>query len=342
VSTVPRQRRLERALQRSGPEFSFFQAVRLLHRLSPKRAPIGGWADPATEAVRFGVPPSLAFPLSEIATLDLPEAEAGGAPARRPARMGVRFFGLTGAQGVLPHGYTEHASARARAKDTAFRDFLDLFHHRLLSLFYRAWERYRPMLAAERGEEDRLRSHLLDLVGVGTPAIQAASPIPPDVLAHYAGLLASRTRSALGLAQLAMDYFGVEATVEQFVGEWRPLSGGGQLCLGDEGLDGTLGAAVVGDAVYDPHAAIRLRLGPLPRRQFRAFLPGGPDHPRLQDLIRCYVAGQVQVRVRLVLRQGEATRATLGGPDAPTLAFGTWLGGRHRTTDPDDVEFPME
>ena len=334
------RRRLEQALRTEGAGFAFAQAVRLLHRLYPTRAPIGGWADPGTEVVRLGVPPSLAFPPAEVAEVELPKANAAGEPVA-PARLQARFFGLVGPQGVLPHVYTEHALARSRAKDTAFRAFLDLFHHRLLSLFYRAWERYRPMLAGERGEEDRLRSHLLDLVGAGTPAVQGCSPVPPDVLAHYAGLLASRTRSALGLVQLVMDYFRVPADSEQFVGEWRPLTGGGQLCIGDEGLDGTLGAAVVGSAIYDPHAAIRLRLGPLPLTQFQAFLPGGRDHAMLLKLVGSYVEDRAQVRVRLVLRRTDVTQTVLGVPGAPALSFGTWLGGRPRSHDPDDVEFAL-
>ena len=334
------RQRLEQALRTDGAGFSFAQAVRLLHRLYPDRAPIGGWADPGAEVVRLGVPATLAFPPGEVASIDLPEDRPTGASGA-PARLQARFFGLIGPQGVLPHVYTEHAVARARAKDPTFRAFLDLFHHRLLSLFYRVWERYRPMLAGERGEEDRLRSHLLDLVGAGTPAIQGRSTVPPDVLAHYAGLLASRTRSALGLTQLVMDYFRVPADSEQFVGEWRPLTDGGQLCLGQDGFDGTLGAAVVGSAVYDPHAAIRLRLGPLPLPQFQAFLPGGRDHAMLQELVRSYVEDRAQVRVRLILRRADITRAALGMPGAPALSYGTWLGGRPRSRDPDDVEFVL-
>ena len=135
---------LMHALATDGTTFDFVQAMRLLMRLYPERAAVGGWDDPAREVVRLTVPPSLAFPPSEIARLDLPAGATdapGSAKATRPAKVAVRFMGLTGPQGVLPHVYTEHAATRSRAKDTAFRDFLDLFHHRALSLFYRAWER---------------------------------------------------------------------------------------------------------------------------------------------------------------------------------------------------------
>ena len=321
---------LRRELDREGAGYEFVQVVRLLQRLAPDREPVGGWVDPNREVARFSVPPTLAFPPSEV-------AQVRTSTDASPADVKVRVFALTGAQGVLPHAYTEHAAGRTRARDTAFRDFLDLFHHRLLSLFYRAWERHRPALAAERGEVDQMRAHLLDLVGVGTSQVQRTSPVPPDLLAYYAGLLAVRSRPAEGLAQIVTDHFNVTATVEQFVGEWRALPDGGQVCLGDDDADGTLGLAVVGNAVYDPHARVRLRVGPLPYEQFRAFLPGGEHYDRLRRLAAYYADGEVGVEAQLVLDRSEVPGTMLDPEDSPRLGMGAWLRVRPPIRDPDDV-----
>ncbi len=350
---------LERALSAHGTGFDFVQATRLLMRLYPEKAAIGGWDDPAREVVRYSVPPSFAFPASEIAKLDMPmmpvapvapgekpttviaAAAAASASPRTQARMAVRFLGATGPQGVLPHVYTAHAASRARVRDTAFRDFLDLFHHRVLSLFYRAWERHHPMVSAERGDEDRLRAHLLDMVGAGTAGVRAQSVVGADTLAYYAGLLALRTRPAIGLAQLIADHFRVPATVEQFVGEWQPLRHGGQCALGDDGFDGQLGAAVVGNAVYDPLAKVRLRLGPLTRAQFDAFLPGGGSYESLRQLARLYADDQVGVEAQLVLQRDEIPGATLGTQGSPALGFGSWLRAKPPVRDADDVRLTL-
>jgi type VI secretion system protein ImpH len=345
VSTAPQVRtraKLEDMLRREGRGFEFAQAMRLLMKLYPDRGAIGGWEDPAREVVRLSVPPSFAFPPSEIAFLRLPDERDAEARGRLDAsaeqvQMGVRFLGLIGPQGVLPHVYNEHAAARTRAKDTAFRDFLDIFHHRALSLFYRAWEYNRPTLAAERGQEDRMRAHLLDLVGAGTPGVQQRSTVPLDALAHYAGLLSLRTRPAEGLAQLVANYFEVPVEAEQFVGEWQPLLQGGQACLDAEGSDGCLGMGVIGDAVFDVLARVRLRLGPLTRPQFDAFLPGGASHSLLCALARLYADDQVGVEAQLVLRRDAIPGATLGEASAPTLGFGTWLRTKPPARDADDV-----
>ncbi len=340
VTSTERQR-LERALETEGTSFEFVQVMRLLMRLYPDREAVGGWGVPSREVVRLSVPPTLAFPPSEIAKLDLPSADEADASHTDQPRMSVRFLGLTGPQGVLPHVYTEHAAARARVRDTAFRDFLDLFHHRALSLFYRAWERHRTTVAAERGDEDRLRSHLLDLAGAGTPGVLRQSGVPADTIAYYAGLLALRTRPAAGLAQLVSDFFEVAATIEQFVGEWQPLRAAGQLCLGADDEDGRLGSAVVGDAIFDPLARVRLRLGPLTRSQFNSFLPGGRDHEPLRQLARLYADDQVGVEAQLVLARDEIPAVALGVAGAATLGFGTWLRSRPPSRDADDVRLTL-
>jgi type VI secretion system protein ImpH len=332
------RRRLEAVLEREGTGFEFVQVMRLLHRMHPHRDPVGGWTDPRGEVARMYVTPTLAFPPSEISGVEITAAE----PRRKrnvgdPARIGVRFFGLTGPQGVLPHGYTEYAAARARAKDTGLRDFLDLFHHRLLSLFYRAWERHHTAVAKERGDEDRIHAHLLDLIGAGNPIGQRKSVLPSDTLAFYAGLLSMRSRPALGLSQLVSDYFGVTATVEQFVGEWRALPDGGQVCLGDDDADGRLGQAVIGSAVYDPHSRVMLRLGPLSRAQFDTFLPQGRHYKALKSLAQFYADDEVGVDAQLVLARDEVPSASLGTTASPRLGFGTWLRNRTPVRDPDDV-----
>lgn len=336
--------RLEAVLRAEPTAFSFFQAVRLLSRLRPDRDAVGGWGDPAAEVVRFAASTSLGFPVSEIQTLSLPE---GGTESAQ-AHMMVNFMGLTGPQGVLPHLYTEHAATRARVRDTAFRDFLDLFNHRLLSLFYLAWEKHRASVVQEVGAEDRLQDHLLDLGGLGTTELRRRLPVPDDVLAYYGGLLAMRARPADGLERLIGDYFDVPTRIEQFVGEWRHVDGDGQCALGADGDAGRLGFGIVGDEAWDPQARVQLRLGPLTRAQFDAFLPGGSAHAPLCALARLYADDQVGVDAQLVLARAEVPACTLGGPGAtmggagpPALGRGTWLASRPLDRDPDETKLRL-
>lgn len=333
---------LERMLFEDPTGFSFFQAMRLLLRLHPERARVGQWADPSTEVARFSASTSLGFPASEIQSLTVPEGKDGAAPG--PPQMLVNFFGLTGPQGVMPHVYTEHAGMRARVRDTASRDFFDIFNHRAISLLYRAWEKHKAAIVHESGGEDRLFDHLLDLGGVGTAGLRSRIPIRDEVAAFYSGLLANRTRSADGLSRLVGDYFDVQASVEQFIGEWRQVDHGGQCTMGADDDAGRLGFGVLGDAAWDPVARVRLRLGPLTRAQFNSFIPGGSAYQTLRSLARLYADEQVGVDAQLVLSRDEVPPCTLDVPRAgigaaapPALGRGTWLASRPLTRDPDET-----
>ena len=157
----------------------------------------------------------MAFPASQIQELER--------PADGPARMRVNFMGLTGPSGVLPLMYSELVIDRLRARDRTMRDFFDIFNHRMISLFYQAWEKYRFTIPYERGERDRFSHHLLALLGLGTPGLQDRQDVSDDSLLFYAGLLSLHARSATALRQVLADYFDVPVEIEQFVGAWYPL-----------------------------------------------------------------------------------------------------------------------
>src|SRR5690606_20452165 len=116
---------------------------------------------------------------------------------------------------------------------SALGDFLDLFHHRILSLFYRAWKKNRFPVGLESGD-DRLREHVLDLVGMGVPELREDLPFEEDALAFYAGLLSSQHRGAVALQQLLEDYFEVPIEVRQFEGAWFGLPDRDLCELGEE------------------------------------------------------------------------------------------------------------
>ena len=151
-----------------------------------------------------------------------------------------------GPLGVLPYHYTLLLAERLRARDSAPAAFFDLFHHRIISLFYRAWEKYRFTVAYERGEEDALTVHLRDLAGVGLEEARKHLPIPADALLLYTGLLGPQPRGAQALEQLLADYFGLPVEVEQFVGRWYPIPKWDQCELGaEDGLSNQLGLGAV-------------------------------------------------------------------------------------------------
>lgn len=312
--------RVEEKLREDPCPFEFFQAVRLLERISGFRKPVGQFSNPEQEAVRFKVHNALPFPASQIFKIDWPEA--------KPPEMMVNFFGLTGPSGVLPYSYTELIAERMRGRDHTLASFFDLFNHRLLSLFYQAWEKYRFPVAYERDRNDRFTQILRSLIGIGTPGLQSRQPVPDEALLFYTGILSMLPRSAVALRDVLMDYFGVPVEVEQFVGAWYPLDENDQCCF-DSGrpYSEDLGiGAVAGDEIWDQQARARIVLGPLTLEQYRQFLPTGSAYPALKALTR-FFSDEHEFEAQLILKQNEvpACDLSLEGDDGLQLGWVTWM-----------------
>jgi type VI secretion system protein ImpH len=330
-------RALAALLFSAGWEFDFFQAVRLLARVNRERKPVGFTAAPQDEIVRFRAKNSLSFPPSEVDSI---AENVGGPPS-----MTVTFLGLIGCHGALPMEYTEMAIDQLCNGEGAFSDFLDLFHHRLLSLFYRAWEKHHFLVQFERaaGEgsgDDLFTGYLFDLVGMGFAGLRGRLPFRDQALLPYAGLLGQQPHSASALAGILRDYFGLPVAVEQFRGLWHTLEEQDLCILGEEGLSSCLGmGALAGDAVWNLQALIRVRFGPLTLKQFQDFLPDGRAFRRAAALIRLFIGDTLDFEIQPVLLASAVPWCELTDDGAPRLGWSGWLKTETFTADADDVVF---
>ena len=344
-------------------QFEFFQAVRLLQQPAggpssegdSARRPVGHDYAPQQEAVRFRALPSLRFPAGEISHLRAPDQPAAAGAPPGPPEMAVAFLGLTGPVGALPQHYTSLLIERIRGKDDALRDFLDLFNHRLLSLFYRAWEKYRFALAYERTaqadkpEEDLFTRCLYCLVGLGTQGLRGRLALDDEAVLFYAGHFARWPRSAVTLEMLLADYFGLCAGVRQFQGQWLYLEEDNQSSLPSVrrplGRNMGLGTdVVIGQRVWDVEGRFRVRLGPVDYAQFRQLLPSGDMLDTVCQLARLYVGPHFDFDVQPVLNAAEVPWCRLGGAGAEParLGWNTWIHSASFGHDADDAIFSSE
>jgi type VI secretion system protein ImpH len=324
---------LAEMLREDPCSFEFFQAVTLLQRLRPDRRPVGRFTNPEDEAVHFGANPSLGFPASQIQQLDWSEDE--------PARMQVNFMGLTGPMGILPYCYSELMLDRLRSKDRTLLSFLDIFHHRMVSFFYRAWEKYRFPVTYALGEEDLFTHHLRDLVGLGTPGLENRQAVPDEALLHYVGLLAMQSRSSSALEGILGDYFEVPVEVEEFVGAWYDLAPGTECRMDEDESESQQlgGGAVVGDQIWDQQSRARIKLGPMPLERYREFLPDGNAFEPLRAIVRFFANDNIDFEVQLILKREDVPRCQidLDSQAPPRLGWASWLKSTPLSRDPDDT-----
>lgn len=320
-------------LHDDAPSFEFFQAVALLQRMLGDRRPVGHFFSPGDESIRFHVNPRMGFPASEIQELQLHNDA--------PADMMVNFMGLTGPQGVLPYVYSELILERLRAKDRSLASFFNIFNHRAISLFYRAWQRTRFPVNYAAGELDNFSHYLRDLLGIGTVGLVDRQKVEDEALMHYISLFAMQSRSAVAMEQVLADYFEVPVEIEQFTGAWYTLDESTQCAMNErDSMSTQVGAgAVVGDAVWDRGGRVRIRIGPIGLEQYDDFLPGGSAHAALRAITNFFSNGCVDFEAQLVLERKDVPKVELNfdAMHPARLGWVSWAKTGPMSVDPDDT-----
>jgi type VI secretion system protein ImpH len=334
------------SLAEAPHQYDFYQTLRRLECLYEQKPRWGEALRPVDEPVRLGQDPDLSFAPAPLSSCHV--GQEG-----RPPRLQVRLFGLLGPNGPLPIHITEYARERLyNAGDPTFSRFLDIFHHRFLALFYRAWAQAQPHVHRDRPGVDRFAAYFGGFFGLAPAAFRDRDSVPDAAKLFHVGALIRHVRNAEGLAATLRSFFRVPVRIEEFVGHWLLLRTRERTYLGREGATLAVGA-VVGRRVWDRQCTFRVHLGPLTLARYESFLPaapaprsgdGGPADAsaaestslqKLVDWIRLYCSMELEWDARLVLRKDEVPRLTLG--TAGRLGWTTWLGTRRSDTDADDL-----
>ena len=355
LARTPPNGLLDRLMNRAW-EMGFFKAVWLLERELNGGIMVGDRGPVSEEWIRFRPDVSLGFPPTDLRRItECRHADSD----RNYYRVDVTFLGLYGVATPLPLHYAvdilrsvepaaKHAPSEQPVSEgdrraapstpetdtTPVRSFLDLFHHRLISLFYRSWTKYRYDVAFGIPGRDVITRYLLWLIGC-SPAYGAERlGVSPLRLIRYAGTLTAHPSSAMGLEGMLSDHWdGIPIAVRQFSGRWVPLAAEDHNRIGM--LNSKLGEDLtVGDQVYDLSGAFTICVGPVDWRTYLTFLPDGKRFGETQSLTRLYCRDPLRFSLEITIRAGEApeTQLTSDG-DSGRLGFTTWV----RTDDAPEV-----
>jgi len=313
---------LLRRLADEPHRFGFFAAVRLLENAHPGLPRVGTSLRLRDDPIRFAQSPSLSFAPATIARFVPAEGD-------KPPVLHQRFFGLFGANGPLPLHLTEHARERSRRKpsDSALTRFVDMFHHRLLSLLYRAWAEASPAVSLDRPDNDPFSRWIGSLAGYGQTSLSGRDSVPDGARLASAGILGRSVHGAEGLERILNDFFRVPVQVHQWQPHWMRLPEDARSRIGLRNAPVGLGQnAVIGARVWDCQTRFRVEIGPLTLDQYQRFLPGGQSMKRLRDWVLNYVGYELSCEMHLVLKKEEVPPVRLGAAGA--LGWTSWLGTR--------------
>lgn len=299
---------LVRWVLRAPRDFDLFQLLQIVERTNPGAAPIGDVGPARNEPVRLRPWMSLSFPPGDIDSATW--REDATSPHGR-LLITTTFLGLYGCDSPLPPHYTESLISDTD-DDRRVRDFLDLFHHRLQSLLFRVWMKYRYHVVFHPQGRDPVSLIVRGLLGIGTPHLDEQIRGNPVQLFRYTGLMVQRPRSAGGLAGILRDHFGgLPVSVEQCVGKWIAIDRSQQNRLGMANC--ALGESLLlGERIYDVTGKFRVKIGPVDRETFFRFLPGEPATAALAEIARFYCTDPLDFDTEVTLRGEEVPELPLG------------------------------
>ncbi|RJF95844.1 type VI secretion system baseplate subunit TssG [Noviherbaspirillum saxi] len=336
--------------------FEFFQAVRLLLAYHVKYHAATG-SDVLGQVIRFRNSISLAFPPSEIEALEcewnIDEGQAAAlsaigsdtnhaASSFRQVTITPAIMGLTGPQGVLPRHYTQHLAERELYhRDTATRSFLDIFNSRAVALFYQAWLKYRLHLRYETDRKNHFLPLVLNLAGIrqtGYSKSPDRADLSEEIFAYYAAALREQPRSPQRCVRIISDYFGVQARIEQFVGQWLTLPLRERSCLGVANT--CLGETTFcGSRTWVRDATVRIVLGPMRRSRFDDLLPGTAGSQRLRQMLRLTLGMTYDCEVRLVLHTDDVIPMRLSESLFGRLGWDSWVRTHAQAAHANDAAY---
>lgn len=310
--------------------FDFFRATRLIETHRPDLPRIGESISPKDDPVRFKQNPSLVFAPSTNEAFD-----AGG--EELPPVLHVHFLGLCGPNGPLPLHISEFAHDRkCNAHDGAMTGFFDVFHHRILSLFYRAWGVNQKSVDLDRPDAARFPKYIGSLFGMGMESLRDRDEVPDWAKLYYSGRLACQTRNAEGLGAILEDFFGMPTVIQTFCGHWLQLPENSLCRLGASPETGSLGSTtIVGSRFWECQLKFRVRFGPMSLSRLQSLLPGTDAFQKLKAWVRNYAPFEYLWDVQFVLAKEEVPETRLGS--FGMLGWTTWMKSKPFERDAEDL-----
>ena len=302
-------------------QYDLFHLLRWVEARSGSSAQLGKARRVREEPLRMRQSPSMAFAPAAIASVRKPEPD-------RAAQVSIYSFGLFGPNGPLPLHMTEYVHQRVHHhRDRAFSAFADMFHQRLILLFYRAWADAQPVVDLDRTQQRFSRYVASTINMVGKPALTEKQAVPLHSRLYMAAHLARQTRNPEGLEQILSSYLDAPVQLQSCVPGWLTLEP--QACT-RPGLSGRLGQdTVLGTRVRDVQHRFRLRIGPLSRKAYMALMPATQGIRAVQEWVRLYVGLEYAWDVQLVLAADQVPGISLGGTENGALGRSSWLGHWH-------------
>ena len=327
--------------------FSLFNTLRFVDAKYASSPKIGEANKSSDEHIMLRQKPSMAFANTSLSHF-IPANEE-----QPKDQLYNLSFGLFGPMGALPYHLTEHAHNREHQfSDPTFARFADIFHHRMISLFYRAEANIQPCIEMDRPDDNsfdlligalsglaQLDSKKLDAEKMDLSALDKEVDKPYHSIhkhkwdrLHRSGLFSLPTRPADGLKSLITDFLNLPINIEQLTGGWLKLANEDQFNIGVFSNNNQLGINTsLGEQVFDAQHKFTVKIGPLNLDDFYRLLPNSQLFQQLREMIRLYSNDEYDWDIELELKQHHVPQFQLGMQSQ--LGWTTWAGSPTQIAD---------
>lgn len=286
--------------------------------------------EPEQEVVLFKSDASIAFPVSDLSTLE--RSDSG------QFTLTTKFLGFSGSQSPLPGYYLDRMAHESAQNEEGLNAFLDLFSHRWTQFAYHAWRKYRYYICFRNGGTDSFSQRMYALVGLGNPSVRDRLAINHSKMLAYAGILATPGRSpdvvsnlvshCFDLADVSIENWqlrkvAVEPAQQNRLGVRNPKRKTAGYVPGRSviGVNFTLGARVP-----DRSGKFLLRIGNLTMARYLSFLPEGENHQALIMFVSFLLRDQFAWDLQLSLAPDQAKGMRLGDRSRSCIGRTAFIG----------------
>jgi len=314
---------LENDLLENGPEYDYYQAVRLI-------ALLGRMAETSTSDIKnykLKVSPKLSFdyPSSDINDISVEETED-----LKEFSITTTFMGLYGVSSPLPAYFTEELLDDEWNDIHAPKGFVDVIHQQLYPLLYKAWLKYKFAHNAIERNDASYWGLLFSLIGIGTDEVKN-SLVQPERLIRYTGLLAHQSKSTVGLQTVLQDCLNdLNVEIEPCVTRTVTIQPSQRLALGANNCM-LSEDAVLGSSIVDRAGKFRIKIGTVNISQYERLKSDPRVFEFVNFVVKTYLQQPLEFDLLLTLSPDTTQNATLGGHEWSRLGYDTWLGNHEKS-----------
>lgn len=296
-------------------QMQLFALMRYLHLAYDLKNNIGNEENLYEHPLRFGQDATLSFQEKQVHRVSqMPEK----------TKVQIQGFGMLGSNGVLPIHITEASyEKKLHEKNTAFNDFLDIFHHRLISLFYKAWLMSEPVIMLDNGNNKAFSNQIASFVGSAIDQHDKDYEKLAYDQFYYSSLLLSQHMPLDNLQEILNCYFKIPIKIKQNIGQW--IDSPEHSTIISHHSEHRLGQGLlIGTRYYDITQKFRVVIGPIGISTYLRFLKNGDLAQQLNIWIYRYIKHNYIFDIELVVDKNEVLPMAANG--FSKLGQTSWLG----------------